>query len=241
MARHGRPRAGIDDVVLVPVSPTQQRRTRLTLGALAVVAALALFAGGLWLGHSGALDSNLNNETLSQSLDETRASLRTARHELAIYKAEVDVAEQARGKLREEIRGLRDQSAELEEAVAFYKSVMAPGGEDGPLRVQKFDVSPAAGEHRFRYSLVLVQAGDNRGYLAGDVRLRLVGHRNGQAATLDAGSLLEESDELRFRFRYFQELSGILTVPADFKVDTLEMEARSTAGRRSEVVQSLRW
>jgi cell division protein FtsB len=238
MAPRNRRRTGIDDVILVPMSPSRQRRTRLIAVLVSLVAAAALFTGGLWLGHGGGLDSSRQNQVLRQTLDKTQALLRTARHELALYKAEVDVAEQAREKLRKEIRGLRDQSAELEEAVAFYKNVMAPGDNNGPLQIQKFDVRPADGERRYRYRLVLVQSGDNRGYLSGAVTLSLKGQRDGKAVTLDAAPWLDESSELRFRFRYFQALSGILTVPADLQVNALEMKARSTGGRRSEVVQS---
>lgn len=240
MAPRNRPRAGVDDVVLMPVSRSQQRRVRVIGALILLVVAVVLFAGGLWLGLSGALNSNRQNESLRHSLNDAKASLRTSRHELALYKAEVDVAEQAREKLRGEIRSLRDQSAELEEAVAFYKSVMAPGETKGPLQVQKFDVQPAEGKHRFRYRLVLAQAGDNRGYLSGKVGLQVKGQKNGEAVTLDAAPWLDESSDLRFRFRYFQALSGTFTVPADIQVSALEMKASATGGRRSEVVQSFR-
>ncbi len=167
--------------------------------------------------------------------------MRTVRHDLARYRAEVDVADQAREQLRQEIRGLRDQSAELEEAVAFYKNVMSPGAADAPMQIQKFEVNPENGERRFRYRLILVQSGDNRGYLAGTVSFALQGSRDGEPVTLDAGDLLGESSDLRFRFRYFQELSGTLTVPEGMRIDALQMTARATAPRRAEVIQSLPW
>ena len=242
MATGSRPRAGVDDVILVPVSPSHRRRTRVLLTVTALVAVIVAFLAGSWLGQGGALDSNMKNSELRAELRDARQELRTVRHDLARYRAEVEVADQAREQLRQEIRGLRDQSAELEEAVAFYKNVMSPGTVDQPLQVQKFEVVPADGERRFRYRLILIQAGgDNRGYLSGNVSLRLKGTRDGEAVTLETDDLLDENSDLRFRFRYFQEHSGTLTVPEALQVSALEMTARATGGRRAEVTQSLPW
>ncbi|MFP1683577.1 DUF6776 family protein [Alloalcanivorax sp. C16-1] len=241
MARRDRPRAGVDDVVLVPVSPSQRRRRRVSLLVGTVLAVLVAFGGGFWLGQGGALDTGRRIQDLRAELRETRDNLGEARQDLARYRADSEVSDQAGEQLRQEIRALRDQSAELEEAVAFYKNVMSPGAADQPLQVQKLEVGPADGERRFRYRLILVQAGDNRGYLSGRVALALKGLRDGEPETLEAGELLEDGADLSFKFRYFQELSGILTVPEGFEVSTLEITARSTGGRRAEVSRSLPW
>ncbi|MBF5055798.1 hypothetical protein Y5W_01092 [Alcanivorax sp. 521-1] len=241
MARRDRPRAGVDDVVLMPVSPSRQRRRLALATILAILAVLIAFGAGIWLGQGGALDQDRRNQTLRADLEEARDKLASARHDLARFRADAEVSDQAGEQLRQEIRGLRDQAAELEEAVAFYKNVMSPGTVDQPLQVQKFEVVPADGERRFRYRLILIQAGDNRGYLSGNVSLRLKGTRDGEAVTLETDDLLDENSDLRFRFRYFQELSGTLTVPEALQVSALEMTARATGGRRAEVTQSLPW
>tara|TARA_A100001391_G_scaffold151852_1_gene109613 strand:- start:5628 stop:6353 length:726 start_codon:yes stop_codon:yes gene_type:complete len=241
MARRDRPRAGVDDVVLVPVSPSRRRRRRVSLLMAAVLAVLAAAGGGFWLGQGGALDTGRHIQELRAELKQTRENLAEARQDLARYRADSQVSDQAGEQLRQEIRALRDQAAELEEAVAFYKNVMSPGSADNPLLVQKFEVAPADGERRFRYRLVLVQTGDNRDYLSGRVSLALKGMRDGKAETLEAGDWLDDSSELSFKFRYFQELSGTLTVPEGFEVSALEVTARSTGGRRAEVTRSLPW
>lgn len=241
MASGNRPRAGVDDVILVPVSPSHRRRARVLLAMIALAAVMVAFLAGSWLGQSGALDSNEKNSELRAELSDARQELRTVRQDLARYRAEVQVADQAREQLRQEIRSLRDQSAELEEAVAFYKNVMSPGAADAPMQVQKFEVMPDNGERRFRYRLILVQSGDNRGYLSGTVSFALKGSRDGEPVTLDGDDVLGENSDLRFRFRYFQELSGTLTVPEGMRIDTLRMTATATAPRRAEVVQSLPW
>lgn len=241
MARRDRPRAGVDDVTLVPISPSRQRRRRLLRALTMVLAILLALGGGFWVGQGGALDSGMRIQELRAKLERSQENLEQARHDLARYRADSEVSGRASEQLRQEIRALRDQAAELEEAVAFYKNVMSPGAADQPLQVQRFEVVPADGEARFRYRLTLVQAGDNRGHLSGQVELMLKGTRDGEPQTLEADELLDEGGDLRFRFRYFQELSGILTVPEDFQVSSLEMTARATGGRRAEATQSLPW
>ena len=93
MATGSRPRAGVDDVILVPVSPSHRRRTRVLLTVTALVAVIVAFLAGSWLGQSGALDSNMKNSELRAELRDARQELRTVRHDLARYRAEVEVAD----------------------------------------------------------------------------------------------------------------------------------------------------
>lgn len=241
MARTDRPRPGVDDVVLMPVSPSRRRRAWLLAVLAALIVALLSLAAGFWLGYTGDEDGTRLNAELHVKLADARHTLRESRHDLAVYKAETQVGKEARDKLREQIRTLHDQMAELEEAVAFYKNVMSPGDNDEPLQVQKFELKPADGVRRFHYRLILVQSGDNRGYLSGRVSFRLKGERDGKPVALDADGLLGDDSDLRFRFRYFQELTGTLTVPEGVKPASLDMVAQSTGRRRSETEKSISW
>lgn len=242
MAMDKRPRPGIDDVVLMPVSPSRRRRARW----LAVLTGLILLplcvAGGYWLGQTGTVDNSHLNRQLHKQLADTRQQLSDSRQNLQVYKAEVQVGEQARNKLREQIRDLNGQIAELKEAVAFYKNVMSPdSGKDAPLTVQKFEISPANGARRYSYRLILAQPGNNRGYLSGRVHLEIKGSRGGKPVILNADHLLDGNSDLRFHFRYFQDLTGTFTVPEGVKPSSLEMVARTTGRRRAEVDKRITW
>lgn len=241
MARADRPRPGVDDVVLIPISPSRRRRARLLAVLAALAGALLSLVVGFWLGHADGKDGTQLNEDLHVQLADTRNTLRESRHDLAVYKAETQVGKEARDKLRERLRTLHDQMGELEEAVAFYKNVMSPADDGEPLQVQNFELKPAEGARRYRYRLVLVQAGDNRGYLSGGVSFQLTGERDGKPVALDAGDLLSDNSDLRFRFRYFQQLTGTLTVPEGVKPASLGVVARSTGRRRSEVEKRVSW
>ena len=159
---------------------------------------------------------------------------------IALYRTDTEVTREARETLRQEIKSLRDQAAELEEAVVFYKSVMAPGASEG-LQIEKMVLQPDDDNGVFRYRLVLVQAGDNRNYLSGDINLTLRGTRDGEPFSLTGTDWLDDSSETRFRFRYFQELNGRFEVPEGVELEAIDVEAESGGRNRYQTQKTVKW
>ncbi len=240
MARKPKSRAGIDDVMLMPVSPSRQKKRRRLWAVSLLALAVVLFAGGFWTGSSGALDTSAANQRLRSDLKTAKRELEAARNELALYRTDTEVTREARETLRQEIKSLRDQAAELEEAVVFYKSVMAPGASEG-LQIEKMVLQPDDENGFYRYRLVLVQAGDNRNYLSGDISLTLRGSREGEPFSRKGTDWLEDGSETRFRFRYFQELSGRFQVPEGVELDAVDVEAESGGRNRYQIQKTVKW
>jgi len=231
----------LEDMVLVPVNRRHRRRVRV-YGALAVLLLVVTsFIGGQISVHQNT--SGLERD-LSHYRDRARAlddSLQSARNELALHRTSVQVAQQAQEQVRSEIRDLRGQMAELEEAVAFYKSVMAPGAVEQGLRIEKFDLAAAGTEGEVAFRLVLTQVGDNRNNVTGDVLLRLAGRQGEETVQLSGSDILLEGSETRFRFRYFQELTGRLRLPADMQPEQITVEAISGTRRNQKTEKTYIW
>ena len=240
MARKPKSRAGIDDVVLLPVSPSQQRRRRLIGGVVALVSAVLLFVLGYWLGNNDVNNAQDTNVRLEAELESLSRALSTARNELAVFKTDTDVTQQARENLRQEIKTLHQQVAELEEAVAFYKNVMAPGGQERGLQIETASLQSNEQGDTF-YRVVLVQAGDNRHYLSGNITFTLQGIKDDQPVTLKGAAILAENSETRFRFRFFQELSGSIQVPEGVEITTLDVQAETSGRTRFESQKTVQW
>lgn len=241
MAKKPKSRAGIDDVMLVPISPSQRKKRRRLLVIGAIIAALLLFFGGLWSGNTGALDTSETNRRLRTELKSATRELEAARNELALYRTDTEVTQQARENLRQEIKGLRDQAAELEEAVAFYKNVMAPGASERGMQIEKLTLQPVDQDGQYSYKVVLVQSGDNRNYLSGDISLTLRGSRDGEPVTLTGDDWLDDGSETRFRFRYFQELNGRFHLPEGVEIVALDVDAESGGRNRYETQKTIKW
>ncbi|MEQ3636342.1 DUF6776 family protein [Alcanivorax sp.] len=241
MARKPKNRTGIDDVMLVPVSPSQQKKRRRLWALVSVVVAVLLFLLGGWLGAGGALDASESNRRLRGEVTILDAELETARNELAVFRADSELTLEAREEVRQEIKALQDQVAELEEAVLFYKNVMAPAGANGGLQIEKMTVQQDNNTDEYQYRVVLVQSGDNRGYLSGNISLQLHGEKNGKAVIVGGRDWLEEGSETQFRFRYFQELNGRFKVPEGVAVQAVDVDAESGGRNRYQTQKTIKW
>ena len=104
MAKKPKSRAGIDDVMLMPISPSQQKKQRRLWVSVALVVAVLLFLLGGWLGAGGALDASESNRRLRGEVKTLDAELETARNELAVFRADSELTLEAREEVRQEIK-----------------------------------------------------------------------------------------------------------------------------------------
>jgi hypothetical protein len=236
-----RPGSPVDDMVLVPINRRRRRRLRV-YGSLAVLLLLmAAFVGGQISVRENTSRLERDRARLSEQVTRLDSALQSARNELALHRTGTQVAQQAQEQVRSEIRDLRGQLAELEEAVAFYKSVMAPGSVEQGLRIERFELAPAGTSGEVAFRLVLTQVGDNRNNVAGDVLLRLAGRRGKESVQLSGSDMLVEGSETRFRFRYFQELTGRLRLPDDVQPEQITVEAISGTRRNQKTEKTYIW
>lgn len=228
---------------VVPHRPLR-RALMLTLLAL-VVASAVLF--GYWLGgRESALDRTYLAalETREKAL---QARVRDLDRALADARLAQSVDAQAARSLRETISGLRDQLGALGEEVTFYKSLMAPSSMERGLQIAEFDLGVGEADNQFSYRILLTQAEERRSYIQGRVRLEVQGVRTGEdGASVDtvlALTDLAEVDDypLRFRFRYFQDLSGTVTLPAGFRPRSVLVTAVPNGQSGQQTERSFDW
>lgn len=219
------------ELTLMPVDLRRQAWLRAVFALGTVLVLVLAFFAGYSSGGSDGWATNLDQQRLKHRVNQLEGQLREARGELALHRTGNEVSYQAQEQVRQELRGLRDQIAEMEEAVAFYKNVMSPGDVEQGLRIERFDVAPTDRDGVFSYRLVLTQVGDNRNFVAGEVSMTLDGQQDGNRITVSGTDLISQDDSTTsFRFRYFQELSGRLEVPDGVLPRNITVDA-ATSGR----------
>ena len=124
------------------------------------------------------------------------------------------------------------------EEVEFYRGIIAPGNATSGLRIHRFDLTPATESDEYHYDLVLTQMKRHDRIVTGRVDWKIVG-RNG-----DEPRELKLSDVTRpvvvhldFRFRYFQHLTGIISLPAGFQPREVVLSVRATGKDAAEPVE----
>jgi len=138
------------------------------------------------------------------------------------------------------IGDLQAQVARQTEELAFYRAVVAEGAPAIGVRVGTVRLSSAKPAGHFLVDVSLVRAGKTDGMTTGNITFTVDGQdAGGKAATL-AGQALAGGD-LPYDFRYFQDLSQTLSLPAGFKPEHLTVEVSSTRKDVPPLTQTFPW
>ena len=153
------------------------------------------------------------------------------------------VDRQAAEGIRQTVKSLKAQIATLEEEVSFYKGIMAPSGQDKGLRISKIDIQPLDGASKFRYSIMMTQVADNSSYIKGLAAVNFVGREGGKRKIIPLRELDDQVNELgvKFSFRYFQEVAGEVSLPANFKVEQVQVVLQSSGSKAQRVEETIEW
>jgi hypothetical protein len=207
---------------------------------------LATGVGGYALGY---FDSRTQIKTLKEEKRYLTDGLRTSEQAIedlsqrvAILQKGGDVDRQAADDFRETVRALSENVANLEQEVAFYKGIMAPGSADKGLRISKIEVVPL-GNRQYSYSVMLTQVVDNTNFVQGEVAVNVIGLRNGVREIVALRDLDASVVELGidFRFRYFQEVKGNLNIPNDFTPQQMQVVLQSRGKNSQRVEETHTW
>lgn len=228
-----------------------------------ILAAVALLSGlgaigGYWLGRSTAdLDSTYVNsiERLNQSNQLTIEQL-----ESRLIQADLSggVDRDAAQALKHDIRALKDEVAALTEEVTFYKSLMAPSSVAKGLQIADFELTAMEEPGRFTFHLLLTQVENRRDWVQGEASLEVHGKlvpdsSDDRTTGSDSVTLITErvlplteigegdSYPLKFRFRYFQDLTGVISLPPGFEPERITVRAGKRGASTDALTRSFDW
>lgn len=220
------------------------RRLRLALvgaAVLGLVASWGIFEWGRRAGGYDRFEAAGQRLELENRLAELTADNEALREEIVRVRTKARVEREAYGQVAGDLDELKAQVAELEEELAFYRGIMAPGDGGDGLKVRAVQVHPAGDPAHYRLRLVLVQAGRQGDRVRGRVGLRLEGADGDGPRRLEDGEVRVGEGELEYAFRYFQVLETELAVPEDFRPDRIEVVLDPARDRDPDIVESFLW
>lgn len=217
------------------------RRGYFSLFVIAVAA--GFFYGGRYSNIEGYQALVLERNQLQEQLVSADQEIRTYRQRVGVLEKGGEVDRQATEGIRQTVKELKTQVATLEEEVSFYKGIMAPSGQDKGLRISKINIQPLDQPNKFRYSIMMTQVADNSSYIKGLAAINFVGYENGKRKII----LLRELDEkisdlgVKFKFRYFQEVAGEISMPENFKVEQVQVVLQSSGSKAQRAEETIDW
>lgn len=188
-------------------------------------------------------------DTARLELTDRARQIGEMRQHIADLEVGRDVDEKATEEVLVTIEGLQNQIAELQEEIRFYKGVMLPNVDEKGLRIERLDVLKTPDPNRVKYKLLLTQVVDKHEYVQGGVEINLLGRQEVLAfTTVDPGGTGAGAEEtarsespdprsgpIRFRFRYFQNIDGELTLPDGFEPEEIMVVAQSSGANAQKL------
>ena len=157
-----------------------------------------------------------------------------ARH--TVLEREADVLRQANRMLREQESARQAELNQLQSELDFFRRLAGTGGAQSGLDVYHVEVFPTASGRVFQFILTLTQNIRRASIVDGHARIDVEGTMEDRPVTLYWSRLNDGSaPEPAFRFKYFQQLEGYLTLPAGFQPTRLKITL--DAGSRKKPVQ----
>lgn len=216
---------------------TQWRR----LAVPTIILCLGIFLFGRFFVADELVEANNHIRMLEQDLLLARDQLARENVRATVAGHEANVVRQANELLRQSERERQDEIAALQADLAFYRRLGGANGSQAPLAVHYLELQATNSPRVFRIIFTLTQNLRWAAVISGRVELGVDGILDGTAQTINEDSLLAESAEpLKFRFKYFQQIERLVTLPEGFVPNRLSIRLKS-ASLRSPVEQSMDW
>jgi hypothetical protein len=212
------------------------------LVTVAIVSVLLFVTWQLASGPSEPTAEELKSNVafLSREVEALKERLDRAQAREAVLAREADVLRQANGLLREQESERQADQNTLQSELDFYRRLAGTGGAQTGLDVYRAELLATGSERVFQFVLTLTQNIRRASIITGRVRIDVEGILEDRPVTLYWSQLGGDEPEPAFRFKYFQQLEGYLTLPEAFQpiqlVVTLEAK-----GSRNPVQRSFDW
>lgn len=229
---------------IVAYNPVKRFFLRTLLVVLVVALGLGGYQYGRWSIWHERGTAVVERDELREVTREQEEELKDLRRRVLVTESSNAVDRRAYQEVQQTVLNLNARIAQLENELHFYQRVMAPETVDQGLRIDSLDLRPAGEERSYEYQVVITQVTDNNAFIEGRALISLVGTR-GQTknVTLPLKDVSEEVDDLsvRFRFRFFQNVTGKLTLPDDFEPEKVQVILQSTGSRAMRIEQEFDW
>ncbi|HET6563995.1 MAG TPA: DUF6776 family protein [Xanthomonadales bacterium] len=154
---------------------------------------------------------------------------------------QVEVLRQANNLLRQEESNRQAEMQRLHGEVDFYQRLTGTSGSQDGLAVYELELQTTASPQVYRYVLTLTQNLRRSAMVSGTASLELEGTRQDKPVTLKWKDLnTGNTNRPEFRFKYFQQLDGYLTVPGDFHPERVRV-ALNAKGSKNDVSRDFSW
>ena len=216
-------------------------RRRKLLAAFVLLAALLLsFLAGRHIAGGdpeSAHHLRVENKALQKELN-------TVRGDLKVQHNGHEVDRRALEMLRRDLAAQKEQIADLEESLGFFRGLMAPDTlENGTISIRSPELVVGQRPGQISYRIVVLQEARKHELVKGRLSAEISGLFKGQEVTYQLSELSSdlEGPEVVLDFRYFQSIEGELTIPEGFEPGVVTLHAQVSNPHDLNVQEQFPW
>lgn len=209
------------------------------LVSLIAVAALA----ANYMGEQGrqlSAELAVENNRLVRATELAQEEANSLVKEVASLSASVDIDRTAAEQSRATIVELQSQVEQLQAEISFYRGLMDSNAKRKDVSIGKITILPGAIPGTYRYLIVVQQVAAKHAVVTGKLSLSVLGRNADGDIALSFEDVSEQVTEssIKLKFKYFQNLEGVLELPEGFQPEWLEWQLDSSASGKSSGKQA---
>lgn len=216
---------------------------RALLAVLAVVLLGAAGAAIYWAGYQSANGITAHERSQLNELQSQVAFLTKRNQELTDTAARLgrsgEIDREAARRVQKNLNDMEARLSNLNEQVAFYRSIVSPSSDQAGVNLQHFEVQHADSGKGYSFKLVLTQAMRRGAVARGRVTAEIKGQQGGKPRTLDIAKLSKVN--MLFAFKYFQNFQGSFQLPAGFAPRKIVISVHPTTRNLKGTEKTYAW
>jgi hypothetical protein len=217
--------------------------------ALSVAAGLVLVFALYVMYELGRYNAGYDRQVVAQQRSELQVQidkLEKSNREMRTKLAEADTVQMGRSQeqatLARTVGDLQAQVAHQSQELAFYRGVVAQNAAAIGVKIEQLHVTPGPRANTFVVHLSLVRSGRADTDATGAVQMNLDGTSPDGAKSLELATLTGgKVRELRYSFKYLQNIEQEIAVPALLKPEQLAVEVQSSHHDVAPISQTFLW
>ena len=161
---------------------------------------------------------------LKEEIQKRETAIVEMRSQVASSQRQLQIDRATYGDLAKQVKTLSEENAALKEDLAFFQSLMASGGKEFGLSINRFRVQPDALPGEYRYRLLLVQSGQRIKEFQGTLQFLVYLEQSDRKFVLTLPPEDQKSArEYQVNFKFFQRVDGTFKVAPGTTVKSLQV------------------
>ena len=183
----------------------------LALGLGGAIALWAYDAGRSFAGFGPNIDEQM--EILNHRIKQLSVERDRLTSQVSAAESEINIERAGQKPMRDQIKGLEAENIKLKEDLSFFESLLPANTGAKGIGIQRLVLESAA-SNQVRYRMLVMQGGSGKQEFVGDLQLIATVLLDGKNVMMTfPKDKTTESDKYRIRFKHYQRLEGVLSLP----------------------------